>query len=212
MSEVVISPEDRLRVIEDVSITVLLDASSSMHHVADETRQSANDYIGELQSGASVTLSIAAFADKITWLVDNTPSDTVGPLTTTHYRARGDTAFHDAIGEAIERIEAMEIPPVHPVVVVFTDGEDTASVKYDAEQIKAMIALRRMCGWRFIAFVVGHRAAQATQAAGFLKVDTAPYSGDGPGVQRAFKQLAASTKRLITAVERKALPPATFLV
>jgi Mg-chelatase subunit ChlD len=211
MPNVVISPEDRLRVIEDVSITVLLDASGSMYGVEKATRDSANRYVEELNTGAPVTLSLATFSDDVKWVVSEIPSDAVRPLTKTHYRADGDTKLYDSIGEAIERIDAMDVPPVHPVVVVFTDGHDNVSVRFDAEQIKDLIRQRRACGWRFIAFVSGSNAVQATARAGFLATDTSEYAANDKSTQVAFELLAASTKRLVTAVVKKALPPARFL-
>jgi hypothetical protein len=185
---------DRLsptQLLEDVVIVMLLDGSSSMDEVELATRDAANDFIAELQAGTPVTFSTAKFATDVEWLITETPVD--------------------AIGEAIEHIEAMTIPPVYPVIAVFTDGDDTMSHRYDATTLAPMIADRRARGWRFIAFVSGADARTATQRAGFLAVDTAEYASNGAATKAAFRKLAASAKRLISAVEQKALPPANFL-
>jgi uncharacterized protein YegL len=199
-------------ILEDVAQVVLIDDSGSMDSVEGVTRSSANDFLRELQSGSPVRMSLATFGDAIRFIAKEQPVDFVKPLTPTTYRANGAcTLLYDAIGEAIEHVEAMTVPPVHPVVVVFTDGMDTSSQRYSAATLKPMIELRRLLGWRFIAFVIGHNPREATEAAGFLPDDTFEYSG-GPGTKAAFRKLAASMKRLTEAVATKALPPAKFLV
>ena len=193
---------DRLspaQVLEDVVIVMLLDGSSSMDDVEVATRDAANDFIAELQ------------ATDVQWLITETPVNAIVPLTERQYWTDGNTALYDAVGEAIEHIEAMMLPPVYPVIAVFTDGDDTMSHKYDAATLAPMIAERRTRGWRFIAFVSGGDARTATQRAGFLAVDTAEYASNGAATKAAFRKLAASAKRLISAVEQKALPPANFL-
>jgi uncharacterized protein YegL len=198
-------------VLDDVAVTVLLDGSSSMDVIESATRAAANDYIAELQSGTAVTFSLACFADTVRWAIAGSPIDSVKPLTHADYSAYGNTALYDALGEAIERVEAMNVPPVHPVIAIFTDGDDTFSHRYTAALLKPMIEERRERGWRFIAFVAGDSAAKATGEVGILPADTAPYAGDAKSTKAVFKRLAASTKRLVEAVETKALPPATFL-
>ena len=205
---------DRLspaQVLEDVAIVMLLDGSSSMDDVEVATRDAANDFIAELQAGTPVTFSTAKFATDVQWLITETPVNAIVPLTERQYWTDGNTALYDAVGEAIEHIEAMMLPPVYPVIAVFTDGDDTMSHKYDAATLAPMIAERRTRGWRFIAFVSGGDARTATQRAGFLAVDTAEYASNGAATKAAFRKLAASAKRLISAVEQKALPPANFL-
>lgn len=199
------------QVLEDVIISIIVDASGSMKIVRDETRKAVNEYIGELQSGTPVTFSFGTFNNDIIWKVAEQPVDSVKPLAIRDYDPDGRTRLYDAIGESIQRIEMMDIPPVHPIVVVFTDGEDLGSRNYDAETLKPMIDERRARGWRFIAFVIGKTAKISTTTAGFLPEDTAEYSADGKSTQTAFKKLAASTKRLVNAVEKRALPPARFL-
>lgn len=199
------------QVLEDVIVSLVLDASGSMNDVREETRKAVNDYIGELQSGTPVTFSFGTFNNKITWKIAEQPVDAVKPLGIRDYMPDGRTRLYDAIGEAISRIEAMDVPPVHPIVVVFTDGEDLGSQNHSAESLKPMIEERRARGWRFIAFVIGSNARVGTTAAGFLPEDMAEYSANGKSTLAAFKKLAASTKRLVDAVEKRALPPARFL-
>jgi uncharacterized protein YegL len=199
------------QVLEDVLISVSVDGSGSMRKVREETLKAANDYITELQSGTPITFSLAVFNSTVQWRVTEQPVDNVRPLRQTDYVPAGGTALYDAIGEQIERIEMMDVPPVHPVIVVFTDGDDLSSKKYTAKILKPMIDERRARGWRFVAFIVGQKARISTQAAGFLSEDLAEYSGDATSTKAAFKRLATSTKRLVDAIEMKALPPSKFL-
>lgn len=211
MTTAIARTADQLRVIEDVSITLCVDESGSMHRVDAATLASVNSYIQSLHAGASVTLSIAPFGESVRWPVVGLPSDTVDPLTTADYHPAGKTALYDAVHQAIEKIDNMPIPPAHPVIVVFTDGRDTCS-KIDAATLKPMVVYRRdELNWRFVAFVIGAHAAEATEAAGFLPEDTASYSADDSSTQLAFQRLAKSTIRLAEAVKMHALPPAKFL-
>jgi uncharacterized protein with von Willebrand factor type A (vWA) domain len=210
MSAIILA-QDRLRVKEDVAFILAVDRSGSMKKVEKATRDAVNKYIAELQSGAPITFSIATFASTTKWVVSETSVDFVEPLTLADYQASGPTALYDTIGASIKKMENMEVLPVHPVIVVFTDGEDSCSTNYDAAKLKPMIEARRKLGWRFIAFVVGQEAVAATEAAGFLPGDTAPYAGDDAATRAAFELLATSTKLLITAVVTHALPPASFL-
>jgi uncharacterized protein YegL len=198
-------------VLDDVHVTLLLDESSSMVGVGDATRSAANDYIAELQSGTPVRFSLAVFGDDVTWRIKAASVDIVRPLATRDYRPMGMTALYDAIGQSIERIDAMDIPPVHPVVVVFTDGEDSSSAQYDADTLRALIEDRRRRGWRFIAFIAGDDAREAVEAVGMLSDDVAEYAANDASTKAAFRRLATSTKRLVDAVETMALPPAKFL-
>jgi len=198
-------------VLDDVLVTLLVDESWSMLSLTDATRNSVNAYIGELQSGTPVRFSLAVFGDEVVWRIEAASVDVVRPLTEGDYGPTGMTALYDAIGESIERIDAMDIPPVHPIVVVFTDGEDSSSVRYDADTLGALVEDRRRRGWRFIAFIAGEDARAAVEAVGVLPDDVAEYAATDASTEAAFKRLATSTKRLVEAVETMALPPAKFL-
>jgi hypothetical protein len=197
-------------ILEDIAMVGLIDDSGSMEVVEGVTRSSFNEYLRELQAGSPVRMSLATFGDDVRFIAKERSVDFVRPLTPTTYRANGcSTVLYDAIGDAIEHVEAMKVVPVHPVIYVFTDGMDTSSQRYSAATLKPMIELRRLLGWRFIAFVIGQNPREATEAAGFLPSDTFDYSG--PGTKAAFRKLAAGMKRLTEAVATHALPPGNFL-
>lgn len=206
---------DRLspaEILDDILISVVIDASGSMGHVREETRIAANDYIHELQSGTPVTFSLGFFNEKITWQIAEKPVDIVKDLKSRDYITCGGTHLYDAIGESIARVEVMDIPPVHPIIVIFTDGQDAGSHKYTSKMLTPMIQERQARGWRFIAFIVGKKARISAERVGFLPEDIAEYTGDATSTTKAFQRLAKSTKKLVEAVEMKALPSARFLV
>lgn len=199
-------------VLDDVLISVVLDASGSMSNVREETRIAANEYIHELQSGTPVTFSLGVFNEKITWHVTEKAVDIVEDLKSRDYVTYGGTRLYDALGESIARVEAMDVPPVHPVIVIFTDGQDAGSREYTSKMLTPMIRERQARGWRFIAFIVGKKARISAEKVGFLPGDIAEYAGDAVSTKKAFQRLAESTKKLVEAVEMKALPSAKFLV
>lgn len=196
---------------DDVIVVLLADESGSMNDVKEVTCNSINEYVGELQSGSSINFSLGTFSSTVEWLVTEESVDAVLPLDPSQYAPNGTTCLYDAIGEAIDRIENMGVPPVYPVVVVFTDGKDFGSLRYSSETLGPVIAECRGRGWRFIAFIVGDEARGSIESVGFLEGDVAEYDGDDKSTKAAFKKLAASTKRFVEAVEMKALPSARFL-
>lgn len=199
-----------LQVLEDVAVWVTVDASTSMRPLAQATRAAVNGYIATLQSGTAVRYGMSVFSHIVRRVVSATPVDSVAPLAVDAYMPDGRTALYDAVGDAIDAIDSLDVPPAFPVVAIFSDGDDNAS-GHTAAQIAERIAACMARGWRFVFFAATSEATKAAARLGIPASEIAQYAATGIGTSDAFGRLARSTQRLVDAVETKALPPATFL-
>lgn len=79
--------------------------------------------------------------------IDRARLDTVVPLTVFDYHPKGGTALYDAIGSTIMRLKKQ----ISVVMVIATDGEETASRTFSKERVKLMIeTCTAQLGWQFM--------------------------------------------------------------
>jgi VWFA-related protein len=104
-----------------IDVTLLIDVSGSVEAAMSQFAREAGRLAGALR--ASDRLSVATFATEVTVIRPLRPIDeamTLGPLVAT-----GGTSLYDAILWALARRTDFDR---RQIVVVFTDGDDTASV------------------------------------------------------------------------------------
>lgn len=128
-------------------VYLILDESQSMGVVRIETVRAINEIIDTVRRrgavrGQTTYVTLQTFSTTIRKpLISCAPIDALRELTHNDYRPDDMTALFDAIGEGIERMEAIDLGKDDSVVFfIVTDGDENKSVKYNATDIRRLIA------------------------------------------------------------------------
>ena len=122
----------------------------------------------------------------------------VAAFTCEHFVPRGGTALYDAVAFAVIGLgkKLKDLPeaerPEHVIVVVYTDGEENASVEYRhaPERIKALIKHQEdVYKWRFV-FLGANIDAVAIGAS--LGMHGINYQADAAGMQASYAVVSAT--------------------
>ncbi len=145
---------------EPVHIWFLLDRSGSMSHLQAAVVDGFNDFVDEHRNAEARTrLTLVQFdgEDPYEVLVDGKRLDQVRPLRHGQYQPRGMTPLYDAMGSLIDAAElrisdrdSRGKVAEDQLVVVFTDGMENASSRWDRTEIFARIAEKKAEGWTFV--------------------------------------------------------------
>lgn len=131
------------------NLIILLDASGSMWHQAQEIVKATNTFLDAFalkakEEGKSVNVTIYKFSDTLKraagpiLLTDKDPR-------LTHLKTIGCTALYDSLGSLLRVMQP------NTTLVVATDGEDTASAKETAEKVqKLMEGVKRDFQTKFV--------------------------------------------------------------
>jgi Ca-activated chloride channel family protein len=129
---------------KDVNLVMLIDTSGSMRGTKMENvRQAATQFVDQM--GDDDFITIVAFSMSPSILVEH---EQVGPSRERvsgiirNLQAEGNTALYDAIGTGASVIADVTSSQASNVMVVLTDGKDTASYQYrfDSRLVEAAIA------------------------------------------------------------------------
>lgn len=165
---------------------LILDRSGSMSSCIEETVTGINSQIRRIKELAErypdqeIVTSLSLFNQKLTLVRDRVRPEELTEVSFLDYKPEGMTALHDAIGISVthlNKIIAREIEndEASVVVVIFTDGYENASHKYNHQQISSIIKELEMTGkWSFsyigatldavnVAVNLNIRASNATQ-------------------------------------------------
>ncbi len=138
-------------------IVLVLDASGSMQHIANDIRGSVNTFIEEQKQlpEDGTCLSFVVFADEATERFFKKPIADVPVVTEADYKCSGNTALYDAIALAIDHHN--EEPEA--LVVVVTDGEENHS-RTSHDELHRKIEAKKAAGWKFIYLANEPRVSQ----------------------------------------------------
>ena len=131
---------------------IVLDESSSMMSVAEATIKGFNEFL-KTQQASQIATKVSLFAfngNEVRVLIDALPAKDVPDLTSKSYRPSGMTNLHDAIGFAVERVNADlgdSAPSIE--ICIITDGEENTSRKYTKESVAALVKLCESKDWTF---------------------------------------------------------------
>jgi hypothetical protein len=170
--------KERIMDKELTEIIVVLDRSSSMGAVVEETVEGFNTFVKDQQESADGTclLTLTQFNTEYEIVYSGKPIAKVPPL---YFRPAGYTALHDAVGRTINEVgkRLADTPedkrPGMVVMVIITDGEENSSREFNLEQVKTMIEHQTdKYHWEFIflgqnidAFHAGHGLGLSNQNA-----------------------------------------------
>lgn len=140
-------------------INLVIDESSSMGSSRRETISGFNEYIDEQKKNKDVDIlvSLTKFSSTSNQVFTAKPIADVEPLTEETYAPNGSTALYDAVAQSIHQTEVAlqrEKDDVSVLTVVFSDGEENASVEYrDSAKIRKLIKDKEAKGtWTFVFF------------------------------------------------------------
>lgn len=132
-------------------IAFVLDRSTSMNVIRDETIRAFNAQVDEiknqaLKSGQKTYVSLFTFADAPDPepVIFNAPVEDLRPLTRDDYRPMGWTALLDAVGNATEKLD--ELPYASKdnasfIMLIITDGEENRSRNWSWFRLGQAIAV-----------------------------------------------------------------------
>jgi ADP-ribosylglycohydrolase/uncharacterized protein YegL len=146
--------------VEPVHIWFLIDRSGSMNGLARAVVDGFNGFLADQKAApgrARLTLVQFDGHDPYEVLIDGKRLEQVAPLRHGQYQPRGSTPLYDATGSLIDvaerRIEDRRRrgkPAEDQLVVVFTDGMENASRRWDRAEIFARIDEKKAEGWTFV--------------------------------------------------------------
>ncbi len=138
-------------------VAEVLDRSGSMGALAQKTRDGHNEFLRaqKLLPGECDYL-LTQFDHEIETVYDAAIKD-APELTPLNYQPRGSTALLDAIGDTVMGLGTKlngrpeDQRPERVVVVIITDGQENASMRYSRKEIFDMITHQRTAyGWTFL--------------------------------------------------------------
>ena len=189
---------------EPTKLWFLLDRSGSMGRLTEDVIGGFNTFIGEqAQATGSAHLTLVQFDSQAPFDIihDAAPVEAVPPLTTETYRPRGSTPLLDAIGVLIQhadrRIEARSAngrASEDQLVVIFSDGLENASRKYNRTQVAELISARKESGWEFVFMGANQDAYLEAGRIGFAKESISNFEASAAGTAAAFQSISRATR------------------
>lgn len=184
-------------------VTIILDCSGSMQCIADDTIGSINRFIEDQQKvPGTMYITLNKFADNLCLGKCTLVKDFV-PLTSKSYEPFGCTALLDAIGTTInERGEAFsrmreDERPSKVIVVIMTDGQENASVRFKKDAINTMISHQRdMYKWEFVFLGANQDSIAEAVSLGISAVNTVNFSHTAEGVGTTMDCLSTNVASL----------------
>ena len=185
-------------------LVFLLDRSGSMAGLEKDTVGGFNGMLEkQKKQEGTCYVSTVLFDGESTVLHDRLPLLDVPPMTDRDYTVGGCTALLDALGDAVRHVKNIhkyaraEDVPAHTLFVITTDGEENASRRYTAEQIKSLIEQQKKeSGWEFL-FIGANIDAVATAARyGIDENRAVDYHADSEGTKAVY----ASVEKAVCAM------------
>lgn len=178
---------------DKVHVSFLLDKSSSMQSLKQETIRAFNDYLNELRPNAKILCSLHQFpgsyydGDRYKTIYSQQPAATAFELSDENFQPNGGTPLFRSITELLTNLYR-ENPLGRHVVVILTDGEDTGG---GAELAKELIRKRREDGWQILFLGADIDVSRMARLMGIDPMQTLSYNARSYSSE-TFKALAGS--------------------
>lgn len=181
-------------------LVFIIDRSGSMCGLEQDTAGGFNSLINKQKhKDGKCYVSAVLFDNVCEVLYDRNDISEIREMTVRDCEARGSTALMDALGGAIHHIGNIhkyaraEDVPEHTMFVIITDGLENSSVRYSANQVRAMVEKEKsQYGWEFI-FLGANIDAVETAARYGIDADRAVnYNSDSEGTQMVYDSISAA--------------------
>ena len=185
-------------------LVFILDRSGSMAGLEGDTIGGFNAMIEKQKKAAGEAyVSTVLFDNESVVIHDRVDVQKVKPMTEEDYSVRGCTALLDAIGKAIHHIGNVhkyareEDRPEHTLFVITTDGMESASHRYNAQQVKHKIERQKSkYGWEFIFLGANIDAVETAKHFGIDKDRAVSYHSDHEGTKLNYEVISDAVTHL----------------
>lgn len=186
-----------------VHISVVLDRSGSMAHIADDIVGGFNQFLHEQrqrEGDARLTLVQFDSDDPFEVLIDGRDLRDVHDLTREQYRPRGMTPLLDAVGRIILRTDNEVAARARTgeaeedqIVVIVTDGLENASTEHTRPGVFELIEKRRGQGWVFVFLGADQDAYAEGTGVGVSGYNARNWEKSKAGVAKMWREVESST-------------------
>jgi len=179
-------------------ICLILDRSGSMASLQNDVVGGVNTFIVEQKKLPDPAILTAVRFDSegyggtgvsIERFINMKNLQEVQPITTADYVPRGGTPLLDAIGKTIRQLDHdwQEYQPDKCIVVIYTDGQENASVEFSKSKVKQLIEARQGTGkWGFLFLGANMDAVAEASSLGIWASNSAKYVNSGEGLSAAY--------------------------
>ena len=182
-------------------LVFILDRSGSMEGLESDTIGGFNGMIARHKgNGGDVLVSTVLFDHEDAVIHDRVRIAEVPTLTDKEYYTRGSTALLDAMGGAIHHIKNVhkyarpEDRPARTMFIITTDGMENTSMRYTADQVRAMVKKQeKEAGWEFVFLGANIDAVQVAGGLGIRAENAVEFACDAAGVRENFASLSHMT-------------------
>ena len=189
---------------ERVKIWFLLDRSGSMQHLTGDVIGGFNQFLADqTNKPGKVRMTAVQFDGQHPFeiIYDAQRVEKILPLTSDTYWARGVTPLYDAVGTLIEHADtrlarrANEGCPVEDqLVLVFTDGLENASRRFDRTQVFDLIKKRMDADWTFVFMGANQDSYAEGGKIGMTTGNVQDYAATPESVGAAFGSMSRATR------------------
>jgi Mg-chelatase subunit ChlD len=166
------------------SLIFLLDRSGSMESCWDDTIGGFNAFVKD-QASLGGKLTLIQFDHEILNVYQDVDLKSVAPLTRETFKPRGSTALLDAIGSTIKEWKGES-----PTLIILTDGNENASIKFTKAHVKDLVEQKQKEGWTVMYLGANQDAFAEAGAMGIAPATTMNY--DSRRTPEAFRSLSAT--------------------
>ncbi len=181
-------------------IWFLLDRSGSMQSLTGDVIGGFNRFLDDQanQPGeAQMTVVLFDGNNPFEVVVDAETIAEITQLTQDTYWARGVTPLYDAIGDLLERADRRIAdrakagkPTEDQMVLIFTDGYENASSRYDRARVFDLIKKRQDDDWTFVFMGSNQDSYGEAGKVGFVGGNVQNYDSTSAGVNHAFAEFS----------------------
>lgn len=180
-------------------IISILDCSGSMYSIQKDTIGGYNQFIKEQNKlfGDNILTSLILFSDRYETIYSGLKIKDVPELTSSTYIPSGSTALLDTVCDIIDKTgeRLAKLPendrPEKVIISILTDGEENASKRFKAEDLKSKIEHQRSkYNWEFIFLGANQDSFKIAQTYGISRDFTANFCADSKGISDAYQTIS----------------------
>jgi uncharacterized protein YegL len=191
-----VKPKEKVKKVS--YITFVIDESGSMAGVRDATITGINEQIQQIKKDfgsktedIDTFISLIKFNGGVQTVFSNIGLDKLKEITPEDYIPGGNTAMYDAVGEAIDQLNARKDigdENTSSLVIVVSDGEENASKKFTSESLAKVIGkMNETKRWTFSYLGANQDLSKVSQRTRMSVGNMATFdSHSNSGVLRAF--------------------------